>query len=1205
MKVFVSSVVTDYENYRSAAKDGIEALGHEAVVIGVTNASLPEPPQAACLAEVEDSDVVVLLLGRRYGTRQASGKSPTHEEIVHAQSLGRPVLVLVEDVEDREPDQDAFLEEIGGWEDGYTWKNYSTPISLLTEVVKALTAHAAIRTTPSSTTSEDRLPPPCRERVELLRTSSPDEARRLVELLSDPASRRPGTLSRLGDNPPDWLAEASYGVWEAISAFIDAHDLGSSDSTRRHAIRAGSPRSDLYLIYRAETLAEEGNRGDAEDLLAQVRSDHPLLPAVRALVAGDPSGAVEAITTAGLHETEDQDVAGYSTARLATAHMRLDRYDLATDVLREANERFPDRAWLLLHQANTALGMVDLVALGSSSNHDLLGEITEVALRSRDLFRTWDGPSHLAVAAAMQALLAMEDPQRAAEIASVPPHGEATESEAAAPGVQAALADAFLMLGRYRDIDTLHLDGMEASEAARIRAMQASARGENAARSRMRRAYTQAADRSSRLRALFGMAFLGEVDETALSEVPEADAALFRGVAAFRRGDTSDAIAILTPYRLESAAHVHYLAQAKHAAGQTDDAVATLVDAAQHLGDDSLREPAAEMLFEQRRLDEAASMAADALARTPSPVARNRLRRLLAAISELRLDWQELESHARALARDSPEDEQMAWVVVYALHQQVKNEQAWGYLVAQNLVPFDEETAQLAIVVCNTVDAPEQDAEPVLTIASMYTDSEQVTARAIAALMAGGERFRLTETQRSQLSEMTEDFFERFPDSDFLRSYSGDQPEDLFEIMGNWARARAEMLEPLVDAVNYGRLPYGELRRTRGLPYAELLLSRDAGFITAISADEERREEERQAAATAIGTEITADTSVAAICVKAELDVRRLAAAFQSVLVGDELVIDARLAVVSARQPTSAYAVYDPVVGGASLNVVDEEEQLAIRDRIGRVRETLEAWQSVRSGPLPLPEGVEEDEFRPWDASIRVALDRQCALWCDDLGLRLWAESVGVTAFGTWALYETLRSTPAGADLPQPLDMKLQLLRAGVADVPMSLSELTQVVDDSDTHDDVVGAYLSRPLPWSRDQLTATLNWYLSRLTALAAEGHHLRVGGLLYASSLGLGAAVGRPNRRGAIGALLAATIGRVADPSAVPPLVAASRYAAGHLDPGGDSDPLHDAVRHLLNGLEGVIGTGPAAQTVVQMFSGAEPADRRIVSSIVRGDS
>ena len=463
-------------------------------MIGVTNASLPEPPRTACLAEVEASDVVVLLLGRRYGTPQASGKSPTHQEIEHARSLRRPVLVFVEETGNREPAQDAFLEEIGGWEDGYTWKHYSAPIDLLTEIVKALTAHAAKLASPSSATSEDRLPPPCRERIEFLRTTSPDAAERLVALLTDPASRQPGVLSRLSDSRTGWLAEASYAVWEGISDFIDAHALGSSNSVLQRAIEAGSPRSQLYLIRQAKTLAEEGNREDAEDLLAQVPTDHPLVPVVRALIAGEPSGAVEVITTAGLHRVEDSELARYSVARLLEAYLRLEKFDLATEVLRNANERFPDRAWLLFHQANTTLGMVNPLVLGSSQSHDLLSEAAELALRSRDLFRKWDGPSHVAVVAAMQALLAMGDPERAAELASEPPQGEATGPEAAASDVRAALADAFLMLGRYRDIDTLHLEGIDASEEARIRAMQATGLDDDLALPRMRRALAQATD---------------------------------------------------------------------------------------------------------------------------------------------------------------------------------------------------------------------------------------------------------------------------------------------------------------------------------------------------------------------------------------------------------------------------------------------------------------------------------------------------------------------------------------------------------------------------------------------------------------------------------------------------------------------------------------------------------------------------------------
>ena len=1203
MRVFVSSVVGGYEEYRTAAQNAIEALDHEAVLMELTHPSSPDPSQEECLREIEGSDVLVLLLGSRYGTPEKSGKSPTHEEFDHARSVGKPILVFVEDVDDRDVAQSDFLAEISGWEDGYFRTKYSAPITLVTAIVKALTALATRAEAPAATGPTDRLPPVCLNRIESLRESSPDDADRLVELLTDPASRQPGVLSQLAGNPRGWLAQAGYAVWEAISDFIDAHDLGDSESTRRLAIEAASPRSNLYCIRHAVSCAEEGDQERSEDLLAQVPSDHPLMPAAQAVIADDPTAVVEAISIAGLHEADDPDLARYCIARLVWAYLRLDRPDLATQVLRDANQRFPGQAWLLFHQANTTIEMVDPARLGSTECHDLLSEAVDLALRSRDLFRNWDGPSPRAVAVAMQALLAMDDPQRATDLATLQPHGEATESEAAAAGVREVLAEAFLALGRFSDIDSLLLEGIEESEQTLIRAMQAAGRGDETAPSRIRRAVAHAADESSRLRALYLLAFVGEVDEAELAQVQESHSALFRGVAALHKGEPSEATAVLLPFRLESPAHASYLARAQQHAGHEDDAVTTLTDAAEHLGAPSLLEQAAEMLFEERRLDEAASLATNASAQVPARAAQRRLARLLAAISELRLDWQAMESYARAAVRDCPQDERTAWAVVYALHRQVKNQQAWAYLLAHNLVPFDEDTAQLAIVVCNTVDAPEQDAGRVLEIASMYTDSERVTGRAIAALMTGGERFRLSDTQRSQLSQLTEDFFARFPDSDALRSISVEQPEDLLDMMGNLARADVETLGHLVEHVRFGRLPYGTLRWVRDLPYAELLLAMAAGSMTAIPADEDRRQQERRAAVAAIGTAITADTSVVAVGIHAELDVRRLGATFQSVLVGDELIFDARLAVVSARQPVAGYALYDPVLRQATMSVVDEHQHTAMRERTERALEVLDDWQNVTSGPLSPPEGVEEDNLRPWDASIRVALDRECALWCDDIALRILAESAGIASFSTWALYEALCSTPMGESLPQPLEMKARLLRARIADVPISLSELAEAAGQHDSPDEIVGAYLGRPLPWSRD-LTETTDWFLERISGLTAEEHHQRVPGLLYAAAYGLGAAADAPRRNDATGALLAATIRRVADPSMVPALLAASRHAARQLNPRSEEDPLECAVRNLLSALERAIGAGLAAQAIMKIFSEVEPADRHAVTSIVLGD-
>jgi Domain of unknown function (DUF4062) len=95
MKVFVSSVIRGFEPFREAAVEAVRVLGHEPVRAEDFGAS-PDSPQQACLAGVRASDAVVLLLGARYGARQASGRSATHEEYLEARERC-PVLVFVQE----------------------------------------------------------------------------------------------------------------------------------------------------------------------------------------------------------------------------------------------------------------------------------------------------------------------------------------------------------------------------------------------------------------------------------------------------------------------------------------------------------------------------------------------------------------------------------------------------------------------------------------------------------------------------------------------------------------------------------------------------------------------------------------------------------------------------------------------------------------------------------------------------------------------------------------------------------------------------------------------------------------------------------------------------------------------------------------------------------------------------------------------------
>lgn len=127
MRIFISSLISGMEAERAAAKRAIQALGHEPVMAEDFGAR-PDSPQVACLSELRSSDLVVLVLGERYGTPQQSGLSPTHEEFREAQGR-KPILTFVR-AGDPEPAQAALIEEASGWEPGLYRAGFSSPEEL-------------------------------------------------------------------------------------------------------------------------------------------------------------------------------------------------------------------------------------------------------------------------------------------------------------------------------------------------------------------------------------------------------------------------------------------------------------------------------------------------------------------------------------------------------------------------------------------------------------------------------------------------------------------------------------------------------------------------------------------------------------------------------------------------------------------------------------------------------------------------------------------------------------------------------------------------------------------------------------------------------------------------------------------------------------------------------------------------------------------
>jgi hypothetical protein len=137
MKVFISSLIGGFEEFRAAARSAIVALRHEPVVAEDFSAQASSP-QIACLQGLRSADLVVLILGGGYGYAQgSSGVSPTHEEYLEARGR-KPILTFVQSGVDRDEKQAKFVSEVSEWETGHFRESFRTADELRNLVTRAV-----------------------------------------------------------------------------------------------------------------------------------------------------------------------------------------------------------------------------------------------------------------------------------------------------------------------------------------------------------------------------------------------------------------------------------------------------------------------------------------------------------------------------------------------------------------------------------------------------------------------------------------------------------------------------------------------------------------------------------------------------------------------------------------------------------------------------------------------------------------------------------------------------------------------------------------------------------------------------------------------------------------------------------------------------------------------------------------------------------
>ncbi len=135
-RIFVSSVMKKYADYREAAKIGIhQAGGHPVLVEDFPGLSVS--PRNACLDGVASCDIITIIIGERGGWRAPSGKLVVEEEYEEALKRKMRILVFVQDT-NRDPDAQYLVDLLSDYIDGQFRPVFATPEELQRQVEKAI-----------------------------------------------------------------------------------------------------------------------------------------------------------------------------------------------------------------------------------------------------------------------------------------------------------------------------------------------------------------------------------------------------------------------------------------------------------------------------------------------------------------------------------------------------------------------------------------------------------------------------------------------------------------------------------------------------------------------------------------------------------------------------------------------------------------------------------------------------------------------------------------------------------------------------------------------------------------------------------------------------------------------------------------------------------------------------------------------------------
>jgi len=136
-RVFVSSKVEGFEEFRESARQAIKSVNGEPVLVNEDFPAKISSSRNTCLDGIDSADIFILVIGDRGGWTTPSGKFVIEEEYLYAKKKSLPVLVFLQRIE-RDKKTNELIKKLSDYVDGNYHKKFDDENDLKKQIDDAL-----------------------------------------------------------------------------------------------------------------------------------------------------------------------------------------------------------------------------------------------------------------------------------------------------------------------------------------------------------------------------------------------------------------------------------------------------------------------------------------------------------------------------------------------------------------------------------------------------------------------------------------------------------------------------------------------------------------------------------------------------------------------------------------------------------------------------------------------------------------------------------------------------------------------------------------------------------------------------------------------------------------------------------------------------------------------------------------------------------